>query len=87
MIFGVKEEKFIENTLRAAYFNEIKRLEKELVKSRKKAEKWTEKTAVLRARTGIRGGRSTSDYAKMDIAWQEVRMLEKKIEILIEKSK
>ena len=87
MIFGMKEEKFEEITLRVAYFNEIKRLEKELVKSRNKAEKWTEKTSVLRARTGIRGGRATSDYAKMDVAWQEVRMLEKKIEILNDKVK
>lgn len=87
MIFGVKQETFIRNTIRSACLTEIKRLEKLLEKSRNKAEKWTEKTGQLTPRRGIRGGRATSNYAKMELAWQEVRRLEKQIEILNEELK
>lgn len=84
MIFGMKEEKFIKKTLEIAYFERITKLEKNLIKARNKAEKATENTTIKVPRTGTRGGRYTSNCAKMDVAWENVRRIEKQIEILKE---
>lgn len=81
-MLSLSEDKFFEKTIRIAYFERIKKLEKELLKARKKAEDWSEKTMELIPRRGIRGGRATTYEAKCQIAWEIVREIEKQINIL-----